>query len=398
MDITIYPTKLMGSVKVIPSKSQAHRLLICAAFSDRPTKLLCWDTNQDIEATVGCLNTIGAQIKKTEVGYDVIPVQSIPKSAHIDCRESGSTLRFILPIVCALGIETDIQMSGRLPYRPLSPMWEELERMGCKLTKPTDTTIQTFGKLRSGTYTIAGNISSQYITGLLFALSLTDGESKINITGNLESRPYVEMTQRALSQFGVNTDGFRVRGSFPFSSPGCVDVEGDWSNGAFFLVANALGNEIYVSNLDRDSSQGDRVIAEILAKKEAGTIINATDFPDLVPILAVYFAAKGGATFTGISRLRLKESDRIASVSNLLHNLGIQTVSDKDTLTVHGGKFHGGTIDACADHRIAMAAGIAATVAAGPVTIIGADCVAKSYPSFWQEYTNLGGNYEQYIR
>ena len=398
MDITIYPSKLKGNITAIPSKSQAHRLLICAAFSDKPTTLYCLETNQDIEATAGCLNALGATICRTKDGYTVFPVKDIPKSADIDCGESGSTLRFILPIVCALGIDTTLHMSGRLPYRPLSPMWEELERMGCKLTRPTDTTIHASGKLHAGEYTIAGNVSSQFITGLLFALSLLEGKSKITVTGKLESKPYIEMTQKALTAFGVQTGKFEVETCLPFHSPGSISVEGDWSNGAFYLVAAALGNDVAVLNLDPNSPQGDRTITDILASFVENPSVSAADIPDLVPILAIYFAAKGGAVFTDIARLRLKESDRVTSVIDLLQSLGIHAEADNNTMRVSGGIFSGGIVDACGDHRIAMAAGIAATIANGPVTILGADCVAKSYPAFWQEYKRLGGKYEQYIR
>ena len=167
MDITIQPGKLCGTVAAIPSKSQAHRLLICAALADKETTLLCPQTNQDIEATAECLRTLGADIRRTEAGYCVTPVSGIPKSAVLDCRESGSTLRFMLPIVGALGVDATLQMEGRLPQRPLSPLWEELERMGCTLTRPTESTIRCCGKLRPGAYTIAGNVSSQFVTGLL---------------------------------------------------------------------------------------------------------------------------------------------------------------------------------------------------------------------------------------
>ena len=398
MDITIYPNKLKGKLAAIPSKSQAHRLLICAAFSDKPTVLKCPETNQDIEATANCLRALGSTIHRTETGYEVQPISKVPQTAVLNCGESGSTLRFLLPIVCALGVETTIHMFGRLPQRPLSPLWEELERMGCTLTRPTESTIHTSGKLRAGEYVIAGNISSQFITGLLFALALTDGKSKITITGKLESRPYVDMTKEVLALFSVETEEFLISGSFPFHSPGNVIVEGDWSNGAFFLIAAGLGNEITVENLSLTSSQGDRAAADILATTEENPTIGAADIPDLVPILAVYFAAKGGATFMDIARLRLKESDRVKSVTELLHALGIKSESDTNTMRVYGGNFTGGTVDACGDHRIAMAAGIAATVASGPVTILGAECVSKSYPTFWQEYTRLGGKYEQYIR
>ena len=398
MDITITPGKLNGSITAIPSKSQAHRLLICGAFSDSETTLFCPQTNQDIEATVACLNHLGADIKRTENGYHIVPVTEIPDAATLDCGESGSTLRFILPIVCALGIKTTIHMSGRLPKRPLSPLWEELERMGCTLSKPTENTVCTTGRLHTGEYTVAGNISSQFITGLLFATALLNGESKITVIGKLESKPYVDMTKQVLELFSVHTQGLTVTGSYPFITPGNIMVEGDWSNGAFFMAANHMGNQITVNNLNHHSAQGDRVIADILITKDHYPVIDATDIPDLVPILAVYFASKNGAKFTGIRRLRLKESDRVASVCSMLSALGISTSADENTLIVNSGTFTGGTVDACGDHRIAMAAGIAATVATGAVTILNAHCVAKSYPAFWQEYERLGGKYEQYIR
>lgn len=397
MDITIYPQKLKGSISAIPSKSHAHRLLICAAFSDGVTDLECTETNADIEATVACLNALGAVIHRTNCGYHIVPMQSVPQCAQLDCCESGSTLRFILPIVCALGVNATIHMSGRLPYRPLSPLWEELIRMGCMLSRPSENTICTSGKLMPGEYTIAGNVSSQFITGLLFALALLDGNSHIKVTGVLESKPYVTMTLEALSMFGVVSDGFQIRGSYPFHSPGQVKVEGDWSNAAFFLTAAALGNDIQVTNLNDHSSQGDRAIASILKSDDQSPVISAKDIPDLIPILAVYFAANSGAVFTDVARLRLKESDRIASVTKLLGTLGIEAESTDNTLTVCNGRYASGVVDACNDHRIAMAAAIAATVASGPVTILGAECVAKSYPTFWEVYKNLGGKYEQYI-
>ena len=396
MDITISPGRLCGTIRAIPSKSQAHRLLICAAFSDKTTFLECPETNEDIEATARCLMALGCQIIRTEKGYQVTPIRQIPKFAQMDCGESGSTLRFILPIVCALGVETTILMHGRLPQRPLSPLWEELERMGCSLCRLTDNSIHTAKKLRPGNFNISGSISSQFITGLLFAASLMDGESSISITGTLESKPYIQMTQLALKRFGVKTENYQIKGSFPFRSPGSVQVEGDWSNGAFFLGAKALGNYVEVTNLDPHSPQGDRAISALLDQEV--TEISAADIPDLIPILAVTLGAKKGVRFTDIGRLRLKESDRVASVCNILNALGAKATATENTLTVEPGNYHGCVIDAVGDHRIAMAAAIAATVADGPVTILGAECVAKSYPTFWTEYKRLGGNYEQHIR
>lgn len=398
MDIKIYPGKLSGTVSVNSSKSQAHRLLICAAFSDKPTVLLCKDTSQDIEATVSCLNALGASISRTNTGYYVVPVKTVPTSAELDCNESGATLRFILPIVCALGIHAKLHMSGRLSDRPLSPLLEELTRMGCSIDRTAANIIQTSGKLSPGRYFIPGNVSSQFVTGLLFALSLLDGKSSIRIEGNLESKPYVDITKAAMSLFGVKVDGLSVTGSFPYTSPGIVNIEGDWSNAAFFLVAEALGSDITVHNLETNSLQGDRIITEILKHSDTMPTISAADIPDLIPVLSVFFAANHGVVFTDIARLRHKESDRVASIVEMLCSLGIYAVSDKNSLTVHHGKITGGVVNSHNDHRIAMAASIAATIATGPVTICDAHCVAKSYPAFWQDFSRLGGKYEQYLR
>ena len=398
MDITIQPRKLSGQVQIIPSKSLAHRYLICTAFADNATTLICPETNRDIEATVDCLNGLGANIQRTETGYTVDPIPQIPKSAILNCCESGSTLRFLLPIVGALGVDTTFQMAGRLPQRPLSPLWEEMERMGCSLGWISEDELQVSGQLRPGDYHIAGSVSSQFITGLLFSASLLDGDSTIHITGKLESLPYVEMTQRAMALFGVDTADFHVRGGQTYRSPGTLTVEGDWSNGSFFLAAQALGNDIEVTNLDSDSPQGDRAAASLIPALAENIVIDASDIPDLVPILSVVAAANRGATFTNIQRLRLKESDRVASTIAMIESLGGKAESNENTLTVYAAGLTGGTVDACNDHRIAMSAAIAATVCTRPVTILGAECVKKSYPKFWEEYARLGGNYELYLR
>ena len=396
MDIIIKPTKLRGTVAAIPSKSQAHRLLICAAFAEHETRLRCPDTNRDIEATADCLRALGAEITRDEGGYTVLSVQSRPATAVLPCHDSGSTLRFLLPVAGALGVDATFQLEGRLPQRPLSPLWEEMERMGCTLTRPTECTIRCQGKLNSGVYTISGGVSSQFITGLLLAFPLISGESQLEITGKLESSPYVTMTLKAMEQFGVMVQNFSVAGNQHFTSPGTVTVEGDWSNGAFFLAAKALGNNVTVTGLRADSPQGDRAAAGLLPGLEKKLIIDA--IPDLVPILAVTAACKQGAVFTNIGRLRLKESDRVESVKEMIIALGGTAESDAETLTVQGTGLHGGTVDAQNDHRIAMAAAIAATVCTRDVIILGAQCVEKSYPHFFEEYRKLGGRYEQYLR
>ena len=388
MDITIRPQKLRGTVAAIPSKSQAHRLLICASFSDGETFLLCPETNRDIEATADCLRSLGAEITRTADGYRVVPTGQAPQNAVLNCCESGSTLRFMLPIVGALGVDALFKMEGRLPSRPLSPLWEEMERMGCKLSRPDESTIRCQGKLKAGIYSIDGSISSQFITGLLFALSLIPGDSRLEITGKVESKPYIDMTRGAMNLFQAPH----------YHTPGQIQVEGDWSNGAFFLAAKALGSDLTVTNLNPASTQGDRAAAALLSALDSHCKIDASDIPDLVPVLAVVAARNKGAVFTNIRRLRLKESDRVATVIEMIQSLGGMAESTEDTLTIYGTGLTGGTVNSYNDHRIAMAAAIAATVCTSPVTILGAEAVNKSYPGFWKEYRNLGGNYEQYLR
>lgn len=397
MDITIFPRKLSGTVNAIPSKSQAHRILICAAFADAATDILCPETNQDIEATAACLRALGTTIERTGNGYRIEPVRELPDSAELNCGESGSTLRFMLPVCAALGVDTVFLMSGRLPYRPLSPLWEELERMGVQLSRPTENTIRSQGRLNSGVYTIDAGVSSQFITGLLFALSLLPGESELRITGKVESKPYIRMTENALRLFGIDTTQYIFHNA-TFHSPGTITVEGDWSNGAFFLGAQAIGNPVQVAGLTPLSSQGDRQAAELMKQLSQHITVDGADIPDLIPILAIVAGAKKGAEFRNIGRLRLKESDRIESVSSMLRALGTQVETGEDFLCVSPARYHSCTIDTQNDHRIAMAAAIASTVADGPVTILGAECVSKSYPGFWSEFTKLGGYYEQYIR
>ena len=398
MDVTIFPRQLRGFITAIPSKSQAHRLLICAAFADRQTFLSCPETNRDIDATAQCLNALGAEIIRKGHGFLVKPMQNVPKTALLPCQDSGSTLRFLLPVAGALGCDATFLMTGRLPQRPLSPLWEEMERMGCSLTRPTENTIRCTGRLKAGLYRISGGVSSQFITGLLFACALIPGDSRIEILGRLESAPYVTMTLDAMARFGKNAQGFSLFGG-RFQSPGDIAVEGDWSNAAFFLAAKALGSPLEVGGLNMDSAQGDRACAALLPElTQKALTICAADIPDLVPILSVVAAACHGAVFTDVQRLRLKESDRVASVLQMLRTLGGTATATENTLTVSGTGLRGGTVDSCNDHRIAMAAAIAATVCRETVTILGAQCVEKSYPGFFEEYSRLGGSYEQHLR
>ncbi len=401
MDITISPRKLHGEIAAIASKSQAHRVLICAAFADRETRIICHETNRDMDATAQCLQQMGRGVSKTEYGYRVCPQEhrEVNGTVYLSCGESGSTLRFLLPIAGALGLDAVFLPEGRLPERPLSPLWEEMERMGCRLQILPGKRLSCKGKLQPGVFRLSGGVSSQFITGLLFAASLLPASSEIQIEGRLESAPYVEMTQRAMALFGIDTQGLRVKGGQTYRSPGQIEIEGDWSNGAFFLGAAALGSEVTVTGLQPDSPQGDRAAKPLMrALREGFCQISAEDIPDLVPILSVVAAANHGAVFTKIQRLRLKESDRVESTLAMLRALGIAAESAESTLTVHPGKFTGGTVDSRNDHRIAMSAAIAATEAHGPVTVLGAQCVEKSYPGFWDDYKQLGGCYELNIR
>ena len=398
MDLTIFPGTLSGTVNAIPSKSQAHRYLICAAFADKATELICQQTNQDIEATAACLRALGAKVERTDRGYLIEAVCTLPEKAELPCGESGSTLRFLLPVVGALGIPATFKMAGRLSQRPLSPLWEEMERMGCRLHWESNHTLSLTGKLKPGDYHIDGSVSSQFISGLLFAAALMAGQSQIHIHGKLESAPYVAMTMQAMALFGVDSRNLTVQGNGQFHTPEFVITEGDWSNAAFFLAANMLGSDVDVVNLRFDSIQGDRAVAGLIPALAQRVQIDCSNIPDLVPILAVLAGANQGAVFTGIRRLRLKESDRVASVLSMVEALGGHGEATEDTLTIHGTGFTGGTVDACNDHRIAMSAAIAATVCRENVTIIGAEAVNKSYPHFWEDYRALGGNYEQHIR
>lgn len=388
MDITIHPRLLRGTVQAVPSKSQAHRYLICAALADNETELICPEKSRDIEATADCLKALGASIAPTETGYLITPIRQVPPTALLSCRESGSTLRFLLPVVGALGVDAVFKLEGRLPDRPLSPLWEEMERMGCCLSRPTPDTIRCCGKLKAGKYTIDGSVSSQFISGLLFALSLIPGETLLETTGNAESKPYIEMTKAAMELFHAPA----------YHSPGRIQVEGDWSNAAFWLAAAALGNDVAVTGLNPNSVQGDLAVIHLLSELKQTVTIDAADIPDLVPILAVAAGCKCGATFTNIRRLRLKESDRVSAIVKMITALGGKAEATENTLTVRGTGFTGGTVDACGDHRIAMAAAIAATVCTLPVTVLGADSVTKSYAAFWDIYKTFGGIYEQHIR
>ena len=414
MNIRLSPSTPEGTLKAIASKSAAHRLLICAAFADGETTVRCEELNEDIEATVRCLCALGATVTREAPFYRVSPVKKLNRHATLNCGESGSTLRFLVPVVCMLGADAAFLQSGRLPQRPLSPLREELERCGASLSEAGSNPLRCTGKLTGTDFTISGGVSSQFLSGLLFALAVSGQRGSLRVEGTLESAPYVQLTVDALARFGVTVKrtewGYTIDQNQGLHSPGEVFVEGDWSNAAFGLCLGAIGKKpITVSGLDLCSAQGDREILSLLRRFGArveeegdrvtvspapltGIEINAAQIPDLVPILAtVASVAKGKTTITGAARLRLKESDRLSTVRQMLSALGATVTETDDGLIIDGTeRLRGGRTSSFGDHRIAMSAAVASVACESAVTVEGAESAAKSYPTFWEDLKRLG--------
>ena len=410
MTETLYPNPIGGTIEAIASKSHGHRLLICAALADRPSEIYCPQRSADIDATVNCLNTLGAKIDYVNQTFLVEPVKEA-QFGELDCGESGSTLRFLLPVVAALGCGGEFILRGRLPRRPLSPLQELLEEKGITLSRPAPDRLRIEGKLEGGIYALAGNVSSQFITGLLLALPLLEESSEIRLTTALESAPYVDLTLAVLRLFGLRmppfAGGWQIPGGMSYHTPGKLRVEGDWSNAAFWLCAGAVSRPVTVLGLDLQSTQGDRRIAEILEAFGAkvmgdetgvtvspdalkGITVDVRDIPDLVPPLALVAAcAEGTTVITGAARLKLKESDRLESISAALRSLGGRVEATEDGLVIRGGKLFGGRVNSAGDHRIAMLGAIASAVCSASVRVVGAEAVEKSYPDFWEDLERL---------
>ena len=402
-----------GEIEVIPSKSVAHRLLICAALSDKPTEIVCPAESLDIAATARCLSSLGAEIKNQDGVYSVSPIKRRTE-AFLSCGESGSTLRFLIPVAAALGGDVTFTGEGRLPERPVSPLVECLSLRGAFIDYNGTLPLTAHGGLRGGRFTLPGNISSQFISGLIFALPLLEGNSEIDITGKIESLSYIKMTLDAVHTFGIKAemDGNKIKipGNQKYISPGRLAVEGDWSNAAFWLCLGALSEEgVTVHGLKYDSVQGDRAVIDILSRfgaevtrSDAGITvrkkplsavrIDASEIPDLVPVLSVVAAVSNGETgITGAGRLRIKESDRIESTVNMLLSLGAYAEAEPNGIRIFGKKkLSGGRVNSENDHRIAMSAAIAAAASDGAVTVHGAEAVRKSYGDFYEKYAHLG--------
>ncbi|MGI6014073.1 MAG: 3-phosphoshikimate 1-carboxyvinyltransferase [Oscillospiraceae bacterium] len=418
MKKTLLPHCLSGTIRVPASKSQAHRLLICAALSQSPTTLHCDGLSDDIVATIRCLRGMGAVITVDGTEIAVSPISAISSDVcTLDCGESGSTLRFLLPVVGALGLQAVFQMAGRLPERPLEPLTTQLVKHGMALMQE-GSLLHCSGSLKAGAYQIPGNISSQFISGLLFVLPLLDGNSTLTVTETLESGAYVAMTEQALTCAGIQISHtgsvYQIAGNQRYQLPEQLAVEGDWSNAAFWLCAGAItATPLTVAGLNLQSGQGDRQILSLLRQFGAqiienenliavrggalrGIHIDAAEIPDLIPILSVVAAAADGETvITNAARLRLKESDRLHTVFEMLSALGAELEELPDGLRIRGGNpLKGGRISACGDHRIAMSAAICSLLCQTAITIDGSESVNKSYPSFWEDFRQLAGKEE----
>ena len=415
MTVSCIPSVLGGKIKAISSKSEAHRILICASLCENATKIKCNVMSKDIAATIDCLKSMGAEILVDE---DIITVKPKPfkKEADLDCGESGSTLRFLMPLVSALGIDATITGHGRLPQRPISPMKEEMEKKGVTFHTDNKFPLHLTGKLQSGEYEIVGNISSQFITGLLLALPIINGDSKIKITPPFESKPYVDITISILKKFGIEItekdNTYIINGNQKFVSPEEITVQGDWSNAAFFLCAGALSEKgVTVTDLDINSPQGDKKILDILSSMGADVKVNnneitvkkntlnaitvdVSDIPDLVPIISVVATACNGETkITGGQRLRIKESDRIKSVVEMLNSVGGCAEETDDGMVIKGKmNLQSGKVNGYNDHRIAMSASILSTLCKEKIEITDGNAVEKSYPDFFVDFNKMGGN------
>lgn len=405
MDVRINPRSLSGTVTPPPSKSMAHRLLIAAALAEGVSTIRNVVLSQDIEATLRCITTLGCRWEQPEPhvvrirGIGGRPMDRGHELPHFDCGESGSTLRFLIPIALAAAGGGVFTGRGRLMERPQKPYFDLFGEKGI-FYRLEDGALTVRGTLPSGEYQLPGNVSSQFFTGLLFALPLLDGDSSIVSTTALESRDYVAMTVEALRTAGIQMSGQPGQRRYPIHAGYFrsfeAAVESDWSQAAFWYAANFPDGHVNIQGLNPCSVQGDKAI-DLLYRQLArpgDTKIDVSGCPDLMPPLAVMAAVRQGTTqLANAARLRLKESDRLKTTAAMLNALGGRVEEGADSLTIHGvPQLAGGTVDGANDHRIVMAASVAAARCTGPVTILGAEAVNKSYPSFFKDYCTLGGD------
>jgi 3-phosphoshikimate 1-carboxyvinyltransferase len=429
-NLKIYPGKLSGEVKIPPSKSMAHRAVICAALGDGVSKVTNIDYSDDIIATIEAMRALGAKITKKEDYLEVygvnspenIEANSVKEQRTIDCNESGSTLRFLVPIAALFDGVNRFVGRGNLGKRPLDTYYKIFDEQGIKYSyKDGILDLKTEGKLKAGEFKMQGNISSQFITGLLFTLPLLNGDSKIVITTEMESKGYIDLTLRAIKDFGVeiinnNYEEFIIKGNQIYKS---IDyrVEGDYSQAAFFFCADALSSNVVLNDLKLDSLQGDKEVIDILQRmglklnnKDNGligsasfglksTIIDGSQCPDIIPVVSLVAALSEGTTeIINAGRLRIKECDRLAAVTSELNKLGAKIIEKEEGLIIEGVNELKGNVEVWShkDHRIAMTMAIASTMCKEPIILKDYECVSKSYPQFWDDFKNLGGVFDEW--
>lgn len=403
-----------GTVIAPPSKSDVHRAIICAALSKGNCTISPVALSNDIKATIGCIEALGA---KTQIEGDRLIIDGTEifsnNSALLDCGESGSTLRFFIPVVAVGGVSAEFVGHGRLPERPIGIFTKALPEKGVQCETEGGLPLKISGKLQSGKYEIPGNVSSQFITGLLFALPLLEGDSDIVLTSPIESVGYINMTIYTMAQFGVKVDttdyGWHIKGGQSYV-PADYTTDGDWSQAAFFMVAGAINGRVTVNGVNRNSAQGDKKIADIISQFGArvtqtetsvtvesapmkALTIDASQIPDLVPILSVCASFADGTTrIINAERLRIKECDRLTATANLLNNIGGKAVELSDGLEITGiNRLCGGAVDGCNDHRIVMSAGVCSAGIEGAINCSDAMSINKSYPDFYIDFNSIGG-------
>lgn len=413
-NVVIAARTLCGSVTPPPSKSAAHRAIICAALARGNSLISPFVPSDDMDATIGAVRALGAKITRTETGLLIDGTDTFCNiMSNIDCLESGSTLRFLIPVVAISGKCITFTGRGRLPFRPIGPYLDCLPKAGVQCETSGGLPLKISGELMPGEFTLPGDVSSQFVTGLLLAAPLLCGDSVIKLSSPLQSAGYVDLTIDIMRHFGAdiscNLESYFVKGNQKYT-PCNYNTEGDWSQAAFWLCAGALGAKIHCLGLNTASKQGDRKVTEILRRfgadvecgadyvsasgeKLRGCEIDALQIPDLVPPLAAVAAVSEGRTvIKGAARLRIKESDRLQSLTRGLNALGARIFQTDDGLIIDGvNELQGGVASGCNDHRIVMALSIAATRCKGSVTITGCECINKSYPEFFEHYNALGG-------
>lgn len=402
--VRFYPGRLTGATRVPASKSELHRALLLAALcrGNGPVEISAHGAcGEDVMATAACIRALGGSVRREEDGWYVSPCTGVERAA-IDCGESGTTLRFLLPVAPFFAKECAFTGNGRLPGRPLAPLAGALEGNGLVFSGKT-LPFTVMGRLRAGDFTLPGDISSQFISALLIAAPLMGGPVRIRVTGKTESLGYIDMTRDSMACFGVKTDCVVAEtervytvDADGYTAPACCTVGGDRSAAVPFLALKRLGHSIRVDGLGGNSRQPDATCETLFDRVGTGKDIDVSACPDVMPVLAALAACTEGETrITGARRLRFKESDRLAAMAEVLTVLGVRVTEHEDALTVFGGKVHGGTADAHNDHRVAMALAVLACEADGPVTVTGFDCIGKSRPDFLSAFGALGGRFDE---